>query len=179
MDSLGRRIFQLRHELTREEARRHAIGFTPDRGGGIAHNLELTWRILQRRLKALHCLSSGAGQTSSCAAGRGRSADQCAGDRARQRNAPARRVAGASDGSQNTAVSPTPVSIRDRVKAAPPCASLPTSPRRATATYARRSSYRCWSPSSVTRKLKPFTTNSSPKARTQAALRSRYAQAAP
>ena len=54
LQQLTRRIFQLRNELTREQARLHAVGFTPDRGGVIAHDLELNLAHLQRRIKALH-----------------------------------------------------------------------------------------------------------------------------
>lgn len=54
LQQLTRRIFQLRNELTREQARLHAIGFTPDQGGVIAHDLKLNIAHLQRRVKALH-----------------------------------------------------------------------------------------------------------------------------
>jgi len=39
LQQLGRRLVQLRGELTREEARLHAIAFTPDRDGLIAADL--------------------------------------------------------------------------------------------------------------------------------------------
>jgi len=53
LQQLGRRLVQLRGELTREEARLHAITFTPDRDGLIAGDLHANIRHLQKRIKAL------------------------------------------------------------------------------------------------------------------------------
>jgi transposase len=53
LQQLGRRLVQLRGELTREEARLHAIAFTPDRDGLIAADLAAHIRHLQKRIKAL------------------------------------------------------------------------------------------------------------------------------
>lgn len=53
LQQLGRRLVQLRGELTREEARLHAIAFTPDRGGLIAADLRAHIRQLQKRIAAL------------------------------------------------------------------------------------------------------------------------------
>lgn len=53
LQQLGRRLVQLRGELTREQARLHAIAFTPDRGGLIAADLKTNIRHLQKRVKAL------------------------------------------------------------------------------------------------------------------------------
>jgi transposase len=53
LQQLGRRMVQLRGELTREQARLHAIAFTPDRAGLIAADLKANIRHLQKRLKAL------------------------------------------------------------------------------------------------------------------------------
>jgi transposase len=54
LQQITRRMGQLRAELTREEARLHALAYTPDRGGVIGHDLTLNIAHLQRRLKALH-----------------------------------------------------------------------------------------------------------------------------
>jgi transposase len=53
LQQLGRRLVQLRGELTREQARRHAIAFTPDRDGLITADLAANIRHLQKRIKAL------------------------------------------------------------------------------------------------------------------------------
>ena len=53
LQQLGRRLVQLRGELTREEARLHAIAYTPDREGLIAADLAANIRHLQKRIKAL------------------------------------------------------------------------------------------------------------------------------
>ncbi len=53
LQQVSRRMLQLRGELTREQARLHAIEFTPDRGGLIAADLKANLRHLQKRLKAL------------------------------------------------------------------------------------------------------------------------------
>ena len=53
LQQLGRRMGQLREELTREQARLHAIAYTPDRGGLIAADLAVNIRHLQKRMKAL------------------------------------------------------------------------------------------------------------------------------
>jgi transposase len=53
LQQLGRRLVQLRGELTREQARLHAIAFTPDRDGLIAADLSANLRHLQKRIKAL------------------------------------------------------------------------------------------------------------------------------
>jgi len=54
LPQIGRRLVQLRGELTREQARLHAIAFTPDRDGLIAADLHANIRHLQKRLKSLH-----------------------------------------------------------------------------------------------------------------------------
>ena len=54
LQQIARRLVQLRGELTREQARRHAIAFTPDRDGLIAADLGANLRHLQKRIKALH-----------------------------------------------------------------------------------------------------------------------------
>ena len=53
LQQVGRRLVQLRGELTREEARLHAVGYTPDREGLIAADLTANIRHLQKRIKAL------------------------------------------------------------------------------------------------------------------------------
>lgn len=53
LQQLGRRLVQLRGELTREQARLHAITFTPDRDGLIAADLAANLRHLQKRIQAL------------------------------------------------------------------------------------------------------------------------------
>lgn len=53
LQQLSRRQLQLREELTREQARLHAIAYTPDRGGLIAADLQANIRHLQKRSKAL------------------------------------------------------------------------------------------------------------------------------
>src|SRR5678815_2215714 len=53
LQQLGRRLVQLRGELTREEARLHAIAYTPDRDGLIAADLAANIRHLKKRIKAL------------------------------------------------------------------------------------------------------------------------------
>ena len=53
LQQLGRRMVQLRGELTREQARLHAIAFTPDRHGLIAADLQTNIRHLQKRIKSL------------------------------------------------------------------------------------------------------------------------------
>jgi transposase len=53
LQQLGRRMVQLRGELTREQARLHAIAFTPDRDGLIAGDLNANIRHLQKRIKSL------------------------------------------------------------------------------------------------------------------------------
>ena len=53
LQQVSRRLVQLREELTREQARLHAIGYTPDRDGLIAADLRVNIRHLQKRLKAL------------------------------------------------------------------------------------------------------------------------------
>jgi transposase len=53
LQQAGRRLVQLRGELTREQARLHAIAFTPDRDGLIAADLSANIRHLQKRIKAL------------------------------------------------------------------------------------------------------------------------------
>jgi transposase len=53
LQQLGRRLVQLREELTREQARLHAITYTPDRDGLIAADLRVNIRHLQKRIKAL------------------------------------------------------------------------------------------------------------------------------
>jgi transposase len=45
LQQLGRRLVQLRGELTREQGRLHAIAYTPDRDGLIAADLALTFVI--------------------------------------------------------------------------------------------------------------------------------------
>ena len=55
LQQLTRRVGQLKQELVREQARLHAVEFTPEEGGAaIAHDLELNIAHLQRRLQALH-----------------------------------------------------------------------------------------------------------------------------
>lgn len=54
LQQITRRSDQLKRELGREVARLHAVGFTPDEGEVIAHDLELNIAHLKRRLKALH-----------------------------------------------------------------------------------------------------------------------------
>lgn len=54
LQQLTRRSDQLKRELGREIARLHAVGFTPDEGEVIAHDLQLNIAHLKRRLKALH-----------------------------------------------------------------------------------------------------------------------------
>ena len=53
LQQLGRRLVQLRGELTRAEARLHAIAYTPDREGLIAADLRANIRHLKKRIKAL------------------------------------------------------------------------------------------------------------------------------
>ena len=53
LQQLGRRLVQLRGELTREQGRLHAIAFTPDRDGIIAKDLGAHIAHLQKRIKAL------------------------------------------------------------------------------------------------------------------------------
>ena len=53
LQQVSRRLLQLREELTREQARLHAVEFTPDRAGLIASDLRVNIRHLQKRLKAL------------------------------------------------------------------------------------------------------------------------------
>jgi transposase len=53
LQQLGRRLVQLRGELTREQARLHAIAFTPDRGGLIAADLRAHIAHLQKRIQDL------------------------------------------------------------------------------------------------------------------------------
>lgn len=53
LQQVSRRMLQLREELTREQARLHAVEFTPDRDGLIAADLRVNIRHLQRRLQAL------------------------------------------------------------------------------------------------------------------------------
>jgi transposase len=53
LQQLGRRLVQLRGELTREEARLHAIAYTPDRDGWIASDLAAHIRQLKKRIQAL------------------------------------------------------------------------------------------------------------------------------
>ena len=55
LQQLTRRMEQLKGERTREQARLHAIEFTPvEAGAAIAHDLALNIAHLERRLKALH-----------------------------------------------------------------------------------------------------------------------------
>src|SRR5205809_337308 len=49
LQQVSRRLVQLREELTREQARLHAIGYTPDRDGLIAADLRVNIRHLQKR----------------------------------------------------------------------------------------------------------------------------------
>jgi transposase len=53
LQQLGRRLVQLREELTREQARLHAITYTPDRDGLIAADLRANIKHLQKRIKVL------------------------------------------------------------------------------------------------------------------------------
>ena len=53
LQQIGRRLVQLRGDLTCEQARLHAIGYTPDCGGLIAADLEAHLRQLQKRIKTL------------------------------------------------------------------------------------------------------------------------------
>lgn len=53
LQQLGRRLVQLRGELTREQARLHAIAYTPDRDGIIAADLRAHIRQLKKRLQTL------------------------------------------------------------------------------------------------------------------------------
>lgn len=53
LQQLGRRLVQLRGELTREQARLHAIAYTPDDGGWIAADLKGHIGQLKKRIKAL------------------------------------------------------------------------------------------------------------------------------
>ncbi|MCE9610358.1 MAG: transposase [Chthoniobacter sp.] len=53
LQQVSRRLLQLRAELTREQARLHAVEFTPDRDGLIAADLRANIRHLQKRIKAL------------------------------------------------------------------------------------------------------------------------------
>jgi transposase len=53
LQRVSRRLLQLREELTREQARLHAVEFTPDRDGLIAADLKANIRHLQKRIKAL------------------------------------------------------------------------------------------------------------------------------
>jgi transposase len=53
LQQLTRRIFQLKAEVVREQARLHAVRFTPDEDQLIKHDLELNLAHLRRRIKAL------------------------------------------------------------------------------------------------------------------------------
>lgn len=53
----GRRLVQLRGELTREQARLHAIAFTPDRDGLITADLRANIKHLKKRITALQTAS--------------------------------------------------------------------------------------------------------------------------
>ena len=53
LQQVSRRMLQLREELTREQARLHAVEFTPDHDGLIAADLRGNIRHLQKRLQAL------------------------------------------------------------------------------------------------------------------------------
>lgn len=53
LQQLTRRIFQLKAEVVREQARLHAVRFTPDDEHLIKHDLELNLAHLRRRIKAL------------------------------------------------------------------------------------------------------------------------------
>lgn len=53
LQQAGRRLVQLRGELTREQARLHAIAYTPDSEDLIAADLRANIRHLQKRIKAL------------------------------------------------------------------------------------------------------------------------------
>lgn len=59
LQALSRRLCALKAEVVREQARLHAVGFTPDLGGVIAHDLALNLAHLRRRIKAL---STAAGE---------------------------------------------------------------------------------------------------------------------
>jgi transposase len=59
LQQLGRRLVQLRGELTREQARLHAVAFTPDRDGLIAADLAVNLRHLQKRIKSLQQAAAG------------------------------------------------------------------------------------------------------------------------
>ena len=55
LQQLTRRMDQLKAEKSREQARLHAVEFTPKEGGAaIAHDLALNIAHLERRFKALH-----------------------------------------------------------------------------------------------------------------------------
>ena len=50
--TLSRGLCALKAEVVGEQARLHAVGFTPNPGGVIAHDLELNLAHLRRRIKA-------------------------------------------------------------------------------------------------------------------------------
>jgi transposase len=53
LQQLTRRIFQLKAEVVREQARLHAVRFTPDEAHLIKHDLELNLAHLRRRIASL------------------------------------------------------------------------------------------------------------------------------
>lgn len=53
LQALSRRLCALKAEVVREQARLHAVGFTPDPGRVIAHDVELNLAHLRRRIQAL------------------------------------------------------------------------------------------------------------------------------
>lgn len=53
LQQLTRRLFQLKAEVVREQARLHAVRFTPDEDHLIKHDLELNLSHLRRRIAAL------------------------------------------------------------------------------------------------------------------------------
>lgn len=59
LQQLGRRLVQLRGELTREQARLHAIAYTPDRDGLIAADLCAHIHHLQKRIRTLQQAAAG------------------------------------------------------------------------------------------------------------------------
>jgi len=58
LQQLSRRLCALKAEIVREQARRHAIAFTPDPGAVIAHDVDLNLAHLRRRIKALEAAAA-------------------------------------------------------------------------------------------------------------------------
>jgi transposase len=58
LQQLTRRLVQLKAEVVREQARLHAVGFTPDEDQMIKHDLELNLAHLRRRIAALQAAAA-------------------------------------------------------------------------------------------------------------------------